>query len=334
MGRDGRDIDETRGREDTLHDPSERTRSDTSSTPKASRHIPGDKPSQKATSSPEDYRVLPSTSRPEAHERPSERPPGDAREPLRDPHSKREVYELRDIQFRLNDAQADALRAVGAFRTVPADALIQNVYGGNRETFERDLRQLSRQELVTVSTREGRGKERFVSLTPAAKNLTDARLKTNPEQRMYAGALKHRELDHDAALYAMYHKGLEQIAEEGGRPTRVVLDYELKERINKDLVAAKALPAVEQLPKLREIAKENALKVIDDHIPLPDVRIEYETRDGDRAHLDLEYVTPNYHAETIAEKAQAGFTLYGDGGAAGRRVRDEYPSLAAQILSL
>jgi hypothetical protein len=45
-------------------------------------------------------------------------------------------------------------------------------------------------------------------------------------------------------------------------------------------------------------------------------------------------VTPNYHAETIAAKAQAGFTLYGDGGAAGRRVRDEYPSLAAEILSL
>ena len=200
--------------------------------------------------------------------------------------------------------------------------------------FERDLRQLSRQELVTVSSREGRGKERFVSLTPAAKDLIDARLKTNPEQRMYAGALKYRELDHDTALYAMYHKGLEQIALEGGRPTRVVLDYELKERINKDLVAAKARPSSEQLPKLREIAKENHLKVIDDHIPLPDVRIEYETRDGDQAQLDLEYVTPNYHAETIVEKAQAGFTLYGDGGSAGRRVRDEYPSLAAEILSL
>jgi hypothetical protein len=223
---------------------------------------------------------------------------------------------------------------VGAFRTVPADALIQNVYSGDRDAFERDLRQLARQGLVSVSTREGRAGERYLSLTREAKRLTDARLRTNPAQRIYAGMLKHRELDHDAALYAMYQKGLERITEEEARPTRIVLDYELKETINKSLQEAKALPPAEQLQRLEQIASENGLKVVGDHIPLPDVRIEYETRDGDIAHLDLEYVTPNYHAETIAEKAQAGFTLYGDGGASGRRVRDEYPSLAAEIISL
>ena len=348
MGRGGRDTDDTSSREDIRNDTSEVSRGDSSSTPEPSRQTPGDKPSdtaedlRKASRTPGDSsehgRDADSTPRPsEAPQRLYGRPSPDARdalESLRDHKSKREVYELRDIKYRLNDAQVDALRAVGAFRTVPADALIKNAYSGDRDAFERDLRQLSRQELVTVSTREGHAEDRFVSLTPQGKNLTDARLKTNPEQRMYAGTVKHRELDHDAALYEMYHKGLEQIAERGGRPTRVILDYELKESINKDLQEAKARPMVEQLPKLREIAKENDLKVIQDHIPLPDVRIEYETRDSDKAHLDLEYVTPNYHAETIAAKAQAGFTLYGDGGAAGRRVRDEYPSLAAEILSL
>ena len=350
MGRDGRDLDDT-GRQDPRREPAELSRGGSSPAPEPSRHTPGDKAgkpsrttggsqklSREAGASSEDQRVPHTPSRSSgAQNRLHARVSDDVREAtdsLWEPGGKREVYELRNVRYRLNDAQADALRAVGAFRTVPADALIQNVYGGDSEAFEGDLRQLRRQELVTVSTREGRANERFVSLTPAAKDLTDARLKANPEQRLYAGALKHRELDHDAALYAMYHKGLERIAQEGGRPTRVILDYELKERINKDLVAAKALPAAEQAPKLREIAKENDLKVIEDHIPLPDVRIEYETRDGDKAHLDLEYVTPNYHAETIAEKARAGFTLYGDGGAAGRRVRDEYPSLAAQILSL
>ena len=67
----------------------------------------------------------------------------------------------------------------------------------------------------------------------------------------------------------------------------------------------------------------------------------YETREGEHAHLDLEYVTGNYRSEAIAAKARAGFSLYApagfdrsSGGSAGRRVRNEFPSLAAEIVSL
>ncbi len=238
------------------------------------------------------------------------------------------------MTYRLNAAQVEAVRAIGSFRTVTADALMEHVYRGNKSAFERDLRQLCRQNLAIVSTREGRPGERFVSLTMDAKKLAEARLILNPDQRIYAGALKHRELDHDVAIYAMYHKGLETIASEGGSPTRVLLDYEFKESLNRDIQEAKALPRPDTLARLETIAEAHHLKVVDEHIPVPDLRIEYETRDGDMAHLDLEFVTPNYRADAIAEKARAGFTLYGDGGSGGRRVRDEYPSLAAEILSL
>ncbi len=253
----------------------------------------------------------------------------------------REVYEHDGNKYRLNSPQTDILRAVGAFRTVRATDILDGVYRGDERAFERDLKQLQAQNLLTVSKFRGRPQVRFLSLTPEAKRLADARLKHVSNQRIYSGMAKLQELDHDAGLYRMYLKAIEGIEKNGGKPTRVVLDYELKKSINRDLDAAKKLPEDEELAALQKLADQHDLKVVDGKIPVPDVRVEYETRDGEHAHLDLEYVTGNYRAEAIAEKARAGFSLYApagfdrsSGGSAGRRVRDEYPSLAAEIIAL
>ena len=42
----------------------------------------------------------------------------------------------------------------------------------------------------------------------------------------------------------------------------------------------------------------------------PDVRIEYDERDGRRAIEDLEVTTPHYRGAHAAAKGRAGFTCY------------------------
>jgi len=70
-------------------------------------------------------------------------------------------------------------------------------------------------------------------------------------------------------------------------------------------------------------------------IPVPDLRIEYETREGDMGRVDLELATENYRPRQIAEKARAGFSLYASPSDADRvrRVLDQY-ELTAEILTL
>lgn len=45
-------------------------------------------------------------------------------------------------------------------------------------------------------------------------------------------------------------------------------------------------------------------------IPLPDVRIEYDTPDGVRARVDIELATSHYRGLHLAEKVRAGLSIY------------------------
>jgi hypothetical protein len=68
---------------------------------------------------------------------------------------------------------------------------------------------------------------------------------------------------------------------------------------------------------------------------LPDLRIEYETRDGERTKVDLELATEDYKRFQIAEKSRAGFRIYIDGSRSGRTgVVWEEHELTVEILSL
>ncbi len=70
-------------------------------------------------------------------------------------------------------------------------------------------------------------------------------------------------------------------------------------------------------------------------IPVPDLRIEYETRDGEMARVDLELATEHYRPGQLAEKVRAGFSLYASRSDADRlrRVLDQR-ELTAEILNL
>ena len=74
---------------------------------------------------------------------------------------------------------------------------------------------------------------------------------------------------------------------------------------------------------------------MDGKIPLPDLRIEYETREHQQARVDLELATQDYRERGLAEKSKAGFTIYAPGNETDRlraAIRD--PELTKEILSL
>ena len=113
----------------------------------------------------------------------------------------------------------------------------------------------------------------------------------------------------------------------------MILDYELKKRLYHDL--AQLGPGRESAAKKKEIAEKHGLQLVRGKIPLPDLRIEYETRDGNMARVDLELATEHYRGRNLDQKVRAGFSIYAHAqDTAGlRRVLDQR-ELTAEILSL
>jgi hypothetical protein len=68
---------------------------------------------------------------------------------------------------------------------------------------------------------------------------------------------------------------------------------------------------------------------------VPDLQIDYEMPDQSMARVNLELTTGDYRPRQLADKAQAGFTLYshGDDASHVRRVLSDR-ELTAEILSL
>jgi predicted kinase len=152
-------------------------------------------------------------------------------------------------------------------------------------------------------------------------------------QAIYHGLVKPRELKHDAALYRLYQKEANRIVQAGGRPLRVVLDYELKRNMQRELAglgeAAQTRDAREQ------VAARHGLALVGDRIQIPDLRLEYETADHEHRETNLELATRNYRPQALAQKAKAGFSIYAPSEDASklRRILD-VSELTARIFSL
>ena len=93
--------------------------------------------------------------------------------------------------------------------------------------------------------------------------------------------------------------------EKGGKNIRVVLDSELKRVVYRDLARAKREA---NSPDTAAIAERHGLKVIRGKIPVPDLRIEYETVDHEQARVVLELATEHYRFRNLAQKANAAFS--------------------------
>jgi hypothetical protein len=260
----------------------------------------------------------------------------------RDQHSSPEersdsprAYYVRDRAYLLRNSEIHSLKEIGKFRVIAATDLAKYAYGGSRERMDQDIRRLARQSLLTDKTIEISQKKtiRVVTLTKAGHRLLKKTNQLADDQPIYHSLVKPREVKHDADLYRLYQKEVARIERGGGRPVRVLLDFELKRNLNRDL--ALLGPEKDDRDRKREVAEKHHLKVVNGKIPVPDLRVEYETPELELRRVDLELATRDYRPRAMAEKASAGFSLYGRSEDASRlrRVLDER-EITARILTL
>jgi hypothetical protein len=253
---------------------------------------------------------------------------GSQRMPYREPE--------RDRAYALRDSEIRTLAEIGVFRAVTLDDLTRYRYGGNRDQTRRDLENLDRQGLIrrrttypehTVYLTLSREGHRFIERNRPSD--------MNRRQVLYHGFVKPREAKHDAALYRLYQHETERIRAEGGKVRRVVLDFELKKSINRKLSKLNSLPQADQGQRKQEIAQGHGLTVVNGKIPVPDVRLEFETRDQEQTKVDLELATGDYHRDSLAAKAKAGFAMYAlPEDAARLRPAMSDPEIMQEIFSL
>ena len=247
----------------------------------------------------------------------------------------RKIYEVRGRTYRLRSSEITTMIEIGKFRTLALEDLREFIYTGENPSWRPDVENLVRQGLVQMKTipHEERGSRQLLALTrPGLRFLTEQQA-ADKDQALYSGFAKPREAHHDADLYRLYQRAAEKIERAGGKNLRVVLDYELKKRVYRDL--AKFGLARTSPENRRTVAERHGLSVVRGKIPLPDVRIEYETPEGARARVDVELATGHYRARTLAEKVRAGFSIYARANDVPnlRRVLDQR-ELTAEILSL
>jgi len=246
-----------------------------------------------------------------------------------------QAYYLPDRTYFVRDSEFETLTEIGTFRVVAANDLARFGYKGDAGRMEREVRRLKQQRLLSEKTITAgeRRTARIFSLTKTGWRLVHKSGRLPDTQALYHGLVKPREAKHDAELYQLYQKETARIERAGGRPLRVVLDYELKRNLNRDLAA---LGFESDVREARErIAEEHGLSVVNGRIQVPDLRIEYETAGTDRKRVDLELATRNYRPRSLAEKAKAGFSLYAPREDASRlrRILDQR-EITAEILSL
>jgi hypothetical protein len=247
----------------------------------------------------------------------------------------RTVHELRGRTYRLRNSEIATMVELGKFRAVAREDLAEFVYGGNNDRMRPDVENLLRQGLVEMKSipHEEMGSRRLLTLTKHGHRFLTQTQSADKGQALYHGFTKPREAHHDADLYRLYQKAAAKIESQGGRNLRVVLDYELKKHLYRDL--AKLGEDRNSADGKHAIAERHGLQVVRGKIPVPDVRIEYDTRDEERARVHLELATGHYRGRNLAEKVRAGFSLYAhaDDVSKLRRILDQR-ELTAEILSL
>jgi len=261
---------------------------------------------------------------------------------VREPRSKdvpsrdsRAVLYDRYRGYDLRESEIQTLADLGKFRVINAEDLTRHGYGGDRGRMVRETESLMRHGLVEEKRFEiSLSKNtRMYTLTKAGRRLIQGSGRVPNDQEIYAGFVKPREAKHDAELYRVYQKEEDQIERRGGRVRRVLLDFELKKKVNRDLT--RLGPEKDDPDKKHDVAERHGLRVVHGRIPVPDLQIEYEMPDQSIARVNLELTTEDYRPRQLADKARAGFTLYshGDDASHVRRVLSDR-ELTAEILSL
>jgi hypothetical protein len=237
-----------------------------------------------------------------------------------DQRTRREAIPQQAIGLSLREEERKLLTEVGRFRVVTTRDLAETVYSNRHLRMERDLAFLRERKLIEVDTvnarRDGRGgrveRIEVVTLTKGGQSLARLTGGLPQDQKLYAGLVKPREVEHDTQIYRAYRKEAEKIERKGGTNLRVQLDFELKSDMQKAIHAArKADPERDMAEIKQQVAQQFELPYVNDGIQIPDARIEYDMDQGSRTgHEDIEVLTAAYRPGHLHNKAQAGFHLY------------------------
>jgi hypothetical protein len=251
------------------------------------------------------------------------------------PRDSRAVLYDRYRGYDLRESEIQMLTDLGKFRVINADDLARSGYCGDKRRMEQETTSLLRQGLIEEKQVEiSLSKStRMYALTKAGQRLMQGSGRLRNDQEIYSGFVKPREAKHDAELYRVYQREEDRIERRGGKVRRVLIDFELKKKVNRDLT--RLGPEKDDPDKKNDIAERYGLRVVRGRIPVPDLQIEYETLDQNIARVNLELTTGDYRPRQLADKARAGFTLYShsDDASHVRRVLSDR-ELTAEILSL
>jgi hypothetical protein len=245
-----------------------------------------------------------------------------------DQRPRRQTIAPQTIGLSLREEERKVLAEVGRFRVIATRDLAETVYDNRHARMERDLAFLREKGLIHVDTvnarRDGRGgrveRIEVVTLTKGGQSLARTTGELPRDQKLYAGLVKPREVEHDAQIYRAYLKEAERIERKGGANLRVQLDFELKSQIQKAIHAERKADPERDMAEIKEqVAGQFDLPFVDGGIQIPDARIEYDLpRDPDRdidqgsrtSHDDIEVLTAAYRPGHLRNKAQAGFHVY------------------------
>lgn len=224
------------------------------------------------------------------------------RYPIRDREQERRPDRERPERERvdLTESQRGLLRDVTKFRVVRDTDLAEFRYDGDLYAMRADAKELERQGLVKHTRVDVLNGQRptFVTLRNDASD-----------------DLHRDDVTHDAGLYRLYQMNAEELRAEGNRPVRIVFERELESKAYSDLRHSKEswsarLKSNKEIVK--EVAERNGLHVSEEGALLfPDMRVIYETPEGDMARVDLELTTEHYRAAQIQAKVNAGMRVYG-----------------------
>ncbi len=222
--------------------------------------------------------------------------------------------------FRLHQVEKILLAEVGRFRVISVKDAARSIYANDEQSLRSDLRFLESKGLVSVdivnARRDGhhRSIERLevITLTRDGQRLAGLSHSFPPDQKLYHGLVKPREAEHDAQIYQAFQKEWQKIEKAGGDNPRVLLDFELKSRLQKTIHAARKEEPERDLNEIKQqVAVEQRLPFLNGQIQIPDARIEYELDQGSRTgSSDIEVVTAAYRPGHLRSKAQSGFHTY------------------------
>jgi DNA-binding MarR family transcriptional regulator len=226
-------------------------------------------------------------------------------------HAHGEDYHLRGSEVR-------ALATIGAFRVVAADDL-RDGHGRPGDIRHGDLERLRKAGLIRAVAPLDRGARTvIVTLTERGREVLESHRSRGAAngQTFYAGAVKTRELSHDAQLYRAYERVAERLQAQGARIERVVLDYELKREYqqflqerNRNRSDSDGRPDRTR-DEIKQWALEHDLPVVNERVQFPDFQVEYERPDGRREVENVEVTTIHYRGMHASGKATAGFTRF------------------------